>query len=290
MTKVLFIVNPHSGKRKALHLEEIVSEVLPSASFEPEVRYTGYPGHAEIMARESAADVVVAVGGDGTVNEVARGLLGSSKILGIVPVGSGNGLALHLGISRNPVEAVRTIGKMNVGTMDCGTINGHSFFCSCGVGMDAVVSGEFEKSGKRGLVTYVRKALEVFRTYRPSDYLLTVDEDKPKTLKAMLITIGNANQWGNNAFICPEAREDDGLLDITVIRPFPVWYAPVIISRLMSGRLYKCRYVDLYRGRHICLKRERVEAAHYDGECCMLENQIVVNVMPGCIRMVRPGK
>lgn len=150
-TKVLFIVNPHSGKRKALYLEDIVSKNLPAVTFESEVQYTGYPGHAEIMARESVADVVVAVGGDGTVNEVARGLLGSSKILGIVPVGSGNGLALHLGISRNPVEAVRTIGKMNVGTMDCGTINGHPFFCSCGVGMDAVVSGEFEKSGKEGL-------------------------------------------------------------------------------------------------------------------------------------------
>ena len=112
MTKVLFIVNPHSGKRKALHLEDIISEVLPAATFESEVWHTGYPGHAEIMAREGAADVVVAVGGDGTVNEVARGLSGSLKILGIVPVGSGNGLALHLGISRNPVEAVRTIGRM----------------------------------------------------------------------------------------------------------------------------------------------------------------------------------
>lgn len=288
MTKVLFIVNPHSGKRKVLHLEEIISENLPSASFEPEVRYTGYPGHAEVIARESSADVVVAVGGDGTVNEVARGLLGSSKILGIVPVGSGNGLALHLDISRNPVEAVRTIRNMNVGLLDYGNINGHPFFCSCGVGMDAVVSGEFEKSGKRGLMTYVRKALDVFRTYKSSDYLLTIDEESPKTLKAMMITIGNANQWGNNAFICPEAREDDGLLDITVVRPFPIWYAPVIISRLMSGRLYNCRYVNLYRGRHICLKGEREEVAHYDGECCMLDNQIEVNVMPGCMRVVRP--
>ena len=289
MTRILFIINPKSGRKKKICLENLVGKVLPAGVFQTQFRYTEYPGHAETIARDCDADVVVAVGGDGTVNEVARGLAGSEKILGIVPVGSGNGLALHLGYSREPARALRQIAQMNVWRMDCGSICSKPFFCSCGVGLDAEVSAEFVKSGTRGFATYFKDTLSIYSSYKPCSYSLEIDGNGPVQFDAFLVTVGNANQWGNNAYICPAADEADGVLDVTAILPFPVLCLPVLFVRLMSGTLAGSRYVRTFKGKSIIVKRDSEGPAHYDGESCSLGKVIDIEVAPSVLRVIKPS-
>ena len=166
---MIFIINPISGngRKNAIiaYLEKNGHKVIR----------TEYAGHAEIIARETEAETVVAVGGDGTVNEVARGIAGTSKTLGIIPCGSGDGLALHLGISRNYRTALKTIMAGKTVPMDAATVNGRPFFSVCGIGFDAVVSERFAKSGKRGLLSYIEQGLKTWREYTPDKYTIKID-------------------------------------------------------------------------------------------------------------------
>ena len=163
---MLFIVNPISGKgRKARIISHLKEKGL-------KVVCTEYAGHAEVLARQAAERVIVAVGGDGTVNEVARGIVGTDKVLGIIPCGSGDGLALHLGLSRNYKQALRTILEGNVQKIDSGLINDRPFFSVCGTGFDAVVSERFAKSGKRGMKNYIEIGLKTWKEYAPEKYLI----------------------------------------------------------------------------------------------------------------------
>ena len=286
-TKVLFIINPHSGRKRRKDIEVLAHQRMNPSLFDLEFRYTEYAGHAVEIARESDADVVVAVGGDGTVNEVARGLLGSGKVMGIIPMGSGNGLALHFGISRNPARALDVISRMKVAEMDCGTIDGRLFCCTCGVGLDAEVSARFASSSSRGLGTYILDALKVWNGYKPSHYILTIDGRKLDT-DAVLITVGNACQWGNNAYICPGAETDDGLLDITLIKPFNSLAIPVLARFLMTGMLKKSVLVRSYRGREIRIVRDSKGWAHYDGDCVELGDDINIGIKPSTLKVIVP--
>ena len=192
---VHFIVNPISGGLNKAKIIKAIEKEMDGTPFEWEIIKTEYAGYATVIARESKADIVVAVGGDGTVSEVATGLEGTGKALGIVPCGSGDGLALHLGISRTPKKAVRQMLSGSVSDMDCGCVNGHPFFCTTGVGFDAEVSLAFAKAKKRGLKTYITKSWQIWKNYKPLTYKITVD-GKSIELPAMFVTVGNANQWG----------------------------------------------------------------------------------------------
>ena len=207
---MLFIVNPISGKkRKAAiiaYLEKMGCKVV----------CTEYAGEAEKIAREATESVIVAVGGDGTVNEVARGIVGTDKVLGIIPCGSGDGLALHLGISRYYKQAVKTIMNGKKIKIDSGLINGRPFFSVCGTGFDAIVSERFAKSGKRGIMNYIEIGLKTWREYKPQKHIVEIDGQSFE-MDASLITVGNSSQWGNNAKITPRADIEDGYLDMTAV-------------------------------------------------------------------------
>ena len=172
MEKMLLIVNPISGGKDKKKVIRAIENGLDKNRFQWDIAFTEYSGHGTILARESDADIVVAVGGDGTVSEVAKGISGTGKTLGIIPCGSGDGLALHLGISRNLPKAVRQLNDSRQAIIDYGTIDGKLFFCTTGVGMDAEVAWEFAKAGTRGLKTYVSKTLSVWRHYVPKEYRL----------------------------------------------------------------------------------------------------------------------
>ena len=229
---MLFIVNPISGKsRKAriiAHLKEKGMKVV----------CTEYAGHAEVLSREAAERIIVAVGGDGTVNEVARGIVGTDKVLGIIPCGSGDGLALHLGLSRRYKQALNTILAGNVQKIDSGVINDKPFFSVCGIGFDATVSERFAKSGKRGLMNYINIGLKTWNEYTPEKYKVEIDGECFE-IEASIITIGNSNQWGNNAKITPLADICDGLLDMTAVDRFNAIEMPALAAMLMTGKLAK---------------------------------------------------
>ena len=248
---------------------------------------TEYPGHAEVIARETDAGVVVAVGGDGTVNEVARGLLGSDKVLGIIPCGSGDGLALHLGLSRDFKKSMQILQDGKVRCIDSAVIGDKVFFSVCGVGFDAVVSERFAKSGKRGLLNYIRQGISLMTTYRPEKYELEIDGDRVSR-ESMLITIGNSDQWGNRAKITPLADISDGLLDITAVERFGLLSAPSLGFRLMTGSLDRSRKVRSFKGKEVCIRRTSSGPAHFDGDWFEAGEEIDIKIVPNSLKVIVP--
>lgn len=278
---MLFIVNPISGKdrkkRIIAHLEKKGLSVV----------CTEYAGHAEKIAREASQKVIVAVGGDGTVNEVARGILGTDKVLGIIPCGSGDGLALHLGLSRYYKRALNTILAGKTALIDSAEINGRAFFSVCGVGFDAVVSERFANSEKRGLLNYIEQGLKTWKEYTPEKYLIDID-GKEWENEAALITIGNSSQWGNNAKIAPHADISDGILDITIVDMLGAVDLAPLGYLLMTGRLDHSVKVQCHKGQHITIKRNASGPAHADGDWFIAGTTLDIRIHPKSLRVIIP--
>lgn len=278
---MLFIVNPISGNGRKSHMISL----LKDAGYK--VACTEYAGHGEILARNTEEDIVVAVGGDGTVNEVARGLIGTGKTLGIIPCGSGDGLALHLGISRNMKKAFDTILAGKKHHLDAATINGRLFFSVCGVGFDAIVSENFAKSGKRGLVSYIEQGLKTWNEFRPEKYRISIDGNEFEC-EAALITVGNSNQWGNGAKITPLADSSDGILDITIADPFKAIDIPALGLLLLTGHIDHRHDIHCYRGKKIVINRTVEGPAHADGDWFAAGKDIEINVIPHALQVLVP--
>lgn len=278
---MLFIVNPISGHGRK---KRLISRLQKDGY---NVVCTEYAGHAEKLAREAVDSVVVAVGGDGTVNEVARGLVGTGKTLGIIPCGSGDGLARHLGISHNFGKALRTVTDGKTSPMDAGTIDGKMFFSVCGVGFDAVVSERFAKCGRRGLSSYISEGLKTWRHYVPEKYSICID-GKLHEHEAMFITVGNSNQWGNGAKITPLADSSDGILDVTVVDGFKAVELPWLAGRLMTGSAHKSRRVHTYRGQRITITRPSAGPAHADGDWFSAGKTIEIKIISHALNVLVP--
>lgn len=288
MRRIAFIVNPISGGKDKKDVLAAIGRYLDLTDCSFEVLPTRRAGEGTLLAREVEADVVVAVGGDGTVSEVARGLLGSRKILGILPCGSGDGLALHLGISRNPAQAVKTLNTGQVARIDAGRLDGRPFFCTAGVGLDAAVSLDFARSSRRGLNTYITTAWEDWKHRVPEQYVVETDSEAWAG-EALFITVGNANQWGNEARIAPRASLCDGLLDVTVVQPFPVWEIPDLAARLMVGKADTSHHVRTFRSAHVHIHRERPGAAHADGDPFETGVDLNLSVSKGALQVIVPA-
>ena len=287
MRKILFIVNPISGGKSKKNVIRLLEDFASSCGEEVKIRQTQGPGDATRWARECDADVVVAVGGDGTVSEVAQGIAGRGKTLGILPCGSGDGLALHLGISRNPAKALKTLLEGREETIDYGLVDGRPFFCTTGVGLDAEVAWQFAASGKRGLWTYISLAWKIWQNFSPETYTIEVDGET-FTAPAVFVTVGNANQWGNQARITSLASVQDGLLDVCVVAPFHTLEIPVLAAKLLDGRAHTSSRARMLRGRRIVIRREHEGPAHYDGDPCRKGTEIIVEAVPAALKVMVP--
>jgi len=278
--RIIFIVNPISGTASKEHIPEQIAEVMDAERFDCEVRFTEYRGHAAEIAREAAkdgADVVVAVGGDGTVNEVARSLVHTDTALGIIPCGSGNGLARHLCIPLNVTKALELINTCQIEAFDYGVINGLPFFCTCGMGFDAFISLKFAEAGKRGPITYVENVLKEGLKYKPETYEI-VDDTGTSRYKAFLIACANASQYGNNAYIAPGATMKDGEMDVIIMEPFTALDAPQIAADLFMKTLGNNSKIKTFRTRSLHIHRKEPGAIHYDGDPIMTDNDIDVYI------------
>lgn len=269
-------------------MAQCIDRYLDKERFACSIRQTEHAGHAMELAAEAAGkgvDVVAAVGGDGTVNEVARSLVHTRTALAIVPCGSGNGLARHLQIPREPAKAIRVINEATIHCLDYGKINGHPFFCTCGMGFDALVSLKFAESGKRGPLSYVENTLREGLRYKPDTYTIE-DENGTVKHKAFLIACANASQYGNNAYIAPHASMKDGLMDIIVMEPFNTLEAPQIALQLFNKTLFRNNHVKTLRASKIRITREREGVVHCDGEPYLTGKTIQVELIRHSLNVV----
>ena len=234
------------------------------------------------LARAAAAagfGVVVAVGGDGTINEVGRGLLGTEAALGIVPQGSGNGLARHLGVPLDVPAALRRLAAPTFSRMDVGMMNGHPFFCTAGLGFDAHVSQHFALAGSRGLSTYLRVTLREYSHYRPVPVRATLDGQEMAT-DCYVLAFANASQYGNNVYIAPRADLRDGLLDVCLIDALPVVRAFRVSLAMALGNLPEtsaAAYFRVARGRVVA---QAPIGFHVDGDYMGHATEFDVEVLP----------
>ncbi|MDO5035847.1 MAG: diacylglycerol kinase family lipid kinase [Porphyromonas sp.] len=287
--KYLLIYNPNSGtKRDNERLLQGVKELIEKEGHTAELRETKAEGHATRIAREavkSDVDVIVAVGGDGTVNEIGHALTGSDKVLGIIPNGSGNGLARELRIPMNAKAATSTLLRHHVTTIDTCEANGECFFVTCGIGLDGMISEEFADSDTRGPATYVKETVSLLLNYKPSDYLITID-GREVTATAYLVAVANASQYGNNAFIAPNASMSDGMLDVTIMKPFSEIDAAKIALQLFTKEIDKSDYTSMYRGRDIVITSSQPVPYHIDGEPKKAVSRLEVKVHSKKLRVI----
>lgn len=288
--RILFIVNPISGHRDKKRFGESVVSELGNEDFAYDIAFTKHAGHATELATDAVGnyDIVAAVGGDGTLNEVACGLLGSSTVLAIIPCGSGNGLARCLHISLNTNKALRLLKNSRIQNIDTGSVNGRLFLSVAGIGLDAQTAHDFAQDPRRGFMTYAHYAASNYLHLKPQTVNITFDGQSPITCNPMLITFANSNQFGYNAVIAPHASLQDGLLDICILNRPPLPVIPDIVTKLMIGKLDKSRYLTEYQSAHITVERPSDGVVNIDGEPVMMEAQLDIRVTPQNLRILVP--
>ena len=286
--RIVFVVNPISGTQGKKAILKWIDERIDRSIYDYSIVKTEYAGHASQLAAAAVhdgVDVVVAIGGDGTINEIARSLVHTDTALGSIPCGSGNGLARHLRIPMEPKAAIDIINRGEQLSIDYGKINNIPFFCTCGVGFDAFVSLKFADSGKRGLLTYLENTLHESLTYQPEAYEIE-NEEGTVVHQAFLIACGNASQYGNNAYITPQASLMDGLMDITIIEPFTVLDVPSLSFQLFNKTIDQNSRVKTMRAKKIKIHRAQEGVLHFDGDPLMAGKELEVEIIPKGLRVV----
>ena len=292
MKHFIFIVNPHSGTDRVKRIEAAVEAAFAGTGHTHEIQLTQQAKHGTELAREAAAAgayAVVAVGGDGSVADVAKGLLGTPTALGIVPKGSGNGLARALRIPLKTEAAIALLVNAEERPIDVGFADEKLFLSNAGVGFDAVVSQAFQKSIRRGLRSYAGLVAKHLWAYQPMTYRITLDgAGEVIEERAFLLTIANGSQLGYNFRIAPHALLDDGLLDVIIVRPFPNLLGCLISLRAWTGSILKSRYVRHYRAREVHIHHPDLRIMQTDGDPHPCDANVVVRLQERAIRVLAP--
>lgn len=290
--RVKLIINPISGTRSKRGLARTIEKRVRNYGHQIDTDFTAGPGDATRLARKAVDenyDVVLACGGDGTVNEVARGLINTSVALCILPAGSGNGLARHIELPPDPLLALKVLKVGHIKNCDYCTVNDIPFFCTFGIGFDAAVSRRFAKSHKRGLLTYLKSAVDEFIKFTPEKYQLSIGSDNI-SVDAFLIACCNASQYGNNAFIAPAASITDGVMDITLIHKGNPISQMLVGVELLAGSIAEGGLIDTFRSSSVTIQRNGPGVAHVDGEPIDLPAQLDIKCHHGGLKIVCPNK
>ena len=303
MKNIAFIINPVSGSKEMQNakrkLPKLIMQVLDDAQWMPNIAFTEYSGHATEMAYQFARmgfDAVVAVGGDGTVNEVARGIVkavslqhsacsGTQTALGIIPMGSGNGFARHLNIPMRPQKALELINRSEPISVDYGLANDKLFVSTCGTGFDALIADHFAGSNKRGFSTYLQNILHDAVSYTPQSYHL-VGDGIDVTHKAFLITFANANQWGYEALIAPKASVQDGKMDIMLMSSHAILGSASLALRLFAGSIDDSHFMNTIRAKEVLLEREEAAPFHIDGDPVEMDKNIHIRIVADGLKVL----
>jgi diacylglycerol kinase (ATP) len=289
--KIAFVLNPTSGThRNPQKIAELIQTTYDASSYTYEICYTEYAGHATEIAKEKSEagfDVVVAIGGDGTVNEVAAGLLHTKSSLAIVPAGSGNGFARHFKVPLDQKKAIESIPNSVIKRIDTGTINGHHFNGVCGMGYDAYVSQKFSEQKTRGLKTYIKVMFVEFFRFKPETYTIRFDDYEVKQT-CYTLTIANAPEYGNGAVISPNSIVDDGMFEICAMKPLNFFNAWIIAWHMLRGTLNRSRFMTYYKANQISIEREKDPVIHIDGTPLKTELRVTIELLRNSLNVLVP--
>jgi YegS/Rv2252/BmrU family lipid kinase len=287
---VVFIINPKSGVERQKEIKKGIETHLDQGKHTYEIVFTEYAKHGTVLAREAAgkgAYAVVAVGGDGSVNDVVQGLLGTDTVLGIIPKGSGNGMARTMKIPIDTNAAIRIINQGTFTNMDVAYANGQAFISNAGVAFDALISKKFAKSERRGLMVYSWLVTKYLWMYKTWDWKITID-GKEMTKKAFMVNVANGKQFGYNFQIAPVASFTDGYLDLVIVRKFPKILGGVISFLAMTGKIMNSRYVTHMRGKEITISHPSLNLMQTDGDAHPCASEIKFTVEQGAQKVFVP--
>lgn len=288
---VIFVINPISGGVSKARIPELIEKYLNHSQFTYEICYIGSASEMNRLCNDAVlkgANILVAVGGDGTVNCAAKAVCNSDTVLAILPMGSGNGFARHLKIPTNPQKAIQLINSAYVKVIDTGMANDHFFVNVAGAGFDAHISQKFASASKRGLVTYAQITLREFAQYKPLEYEVVIDNKVFIKQQAFLICVGNGSQYGNNAYITPSANECDGRFEMSILKPFKPIDSPTIVFELFTGKFTSSKFVDSYSGDNFIIKRAEAGAFNIDGEAVMMQKDVLIRLIPKSVNIIVP--
>lgn len=289
MKKIAFVINPNAGGNRKVNRLDLIRKLVPAGLDHEFFLWKKREDKDELLQNvlNSDCDIVAAVGGDGTVNSVAAAVCGTTKTLAIIPFGSGNGLARHLGIPLVPEQAIRLLNDGHTVLIDTCYLNQQAFFCTAGIGFDAHIGKLFAESKSRGISGYAWMTFKEVSTYKPSTYTLTIDGQRSEH-EAFLITLANAAQYGGKAYIAPEAHIQDGMIDLTIIRPFPLVMGPGLVYKLFFKSLKSSRYVEMLRGKHIVIERNERGPIQFDGESAEMGTRLEIRIVPASLKVIVP--
>lgn len=289
-SNILFIINPISGGKDKLKIPGLIDANLDRSKFNANYSFTEYIGHASEIAEEAASknfDIIVAVGGDGTINEIGTKVMQQNKILGILPFGSGNGLSRFLKIPMNTTQAIKVINDCKVRVIDTARFNDKCFFNMAGMGFDAHISSVFAGNKSRGLSGYLKLGFKEMLNYKPQTYHIYID-GKEYIRTAFVVSVANSSQYGNNAHIAPNASITDGLLDVCIIKEFPIYKIPVLAYHMLNASADQSNMVEIIQGREIRIQRKSNDAIHIDGEPFFMGKEINVSIAPLSLNIITP--
>lgn len=291
--KILFIVNPISGHHDKSNFPSIVEKLIDKDKYDYTITLTEYGGHAVELTKqaiENQYDIIVAVGGDGTINEVATTMIGASQTFAIVPYGSGNGLARHLHLPLKPDKVItEVINKGVKSKIDTAAMNGVPYISIAGVGFDAIIADFFAQDPHRGIKTYVKLVTKEYLHFQPKKYHLILDGKEKIDCEPFFISFANSNQFGSNAVVSPTASLNDGLLDVCIFKKPNMLQVPYVATRLLTKKIDRTHFVDIHKAQKIQVIRENDEIANIDGEAVMMPKDIIVEINPLSLNILLPN-
>lgn len=285
--KALFIINPVSGGKKKDKVPQLIKQHLDSSVFDHDIIYSTLETPISELSQRAVPnyDIIVAVGGDGTVNETASAIVGTDKVLGIIPFGSGNGLARFLKIPMDTAEAIKNLNNGRSETMDAGKINDQWFFNMAGMGFDAHISEVFSHGKTRGFRQYFKSSVQEISKYKAQKYNLVIDGHEYDR-EAFMLSFANSSQYGNNAHVSPKASLHDGLIDVCIIKQFPVYRLLEMGLRMLTKTSESSKFVEIIRGRHVKVKRAGADAVHLDGEPQIMGAEAEIFILPNALNVI----
>ena len=288
--KILFLINPISGIGQKNIIPKLIEKYIDSKTYEFLIKNTEYRkhGHEIALVEKENFDIIVAIGGDGTVNEIGSALIGSDTALGIIPTGSGNGLARHLNVPLKIKNALKTINKGKTKTIDTGLVNEHQFLGTCGFGFDAYIAKKFDEYHKRGFLSYAKLIKQEFKRYKPLTYRITKN-GKSETKTSLMYCVANSSQFGNGFTISPDSKITDGKFEHVFLEDFKAKNILLMGTQFFNKRINRSQFYSSFSTNepvNVEILEHDKCTFHIDGEPMECMNTFEIKIVPASLNII----